>query len=246
MLFRVVYVMASVLTVLPVNATALDSENKQTFQLASDTDVSYQQWPGSPTMAKTDSIPPPPPGPYISSGLSDLPSKITNNSGRNQQTLESSQVSPLIRPDAPWPGQSEHPKIWKPEGEVAYAPNINSAPSVVNRTPPPRTMQPRFIQPPRFVQPRRMYRQPNPQDNFVRPQFNQPQMNQQQMLQQQAKQQQMHQQRLKQQQEKQQQMRQQQMNQQRTNQQAPVWNNFPIPMSNYPRQGQRARPPVPR
>ena len=245
MLFRVVYVMASVLAVLPVNATALDSENKQTYQLASNSDVSYQPWPGSPSMVKHDSVPPPPPGPYLSSGLSDLPSTISNHADRNQQTPEISKTSPLIRPDAPWPGQRLHPTMWKPEGEVAYAPNNNSVPPNVNRMSPPINMQPP-----------RMYSQPNPQGNFVRPQFNQPrmnqrqmnqprmnqrQMNQPQMNQQQAMQQQMYQQRL-----KQQQMRQQQMNQQRRNQQAPVWNDFSMPMSNYPRQGQRARPPIPR
>ena len=199
MFFRVVLVMAAVFTVIQVNAAELDS------------------------------VPPPPPGPYLSSGLSNVPAESSNREESNQQVVNGNRTSPLIRPDVSQRGNNTYPTMRpserrRPESGAHYAPKMNSAPPIMNgMRPPMMNGQPNFTR---------------PAANFSRPQFNQrpmyrqqaqPQMNQQPMHQQQAHKQ----------------MNRQQMYQQQ-NQQSPVWNNFHIPMSNYPRQNRRAQPPFSR
>jgi len=231
MLFRVVLVMTTVFAVSSVNAKEFDAENKQAFELTPHSDVLYRPWSGPSARVVRENVPPPPPGPYLSSALSGVSSGFSGEASRETTVA---QPSPLLRPDTPWPVKQDRPKRWAPEGEVTYAPDNAASLPEANRPYSANRMQPRMM-----YRPPRIPAYPNPPANFVRPQHNQQQMNQQRVQQLQERQRQMRQQ-------QQQQEYQQRMNQNRMNQQQPMWNNFSIPMSNYPRPGQAARQPVQR
>ena len=169
MLFRVVLVTMAAFTVLPVNAEEADVENKQSFELASNPDVLYQPWPGPGAAERQDIVPPPPPGPYMSSALSGLNKGFSGESTSNTDAkAASAQQSPLMRPNTPWPVTGEQPKIWSPEKGVAFAPE-NNQPAAINQ-----------MQAPRMHHRANDFAHMNrpPQNNFVPPQMNQQQMQQ--------------------------------------------------------------------
>ena len=169
MLFRIVLVTMAAFTVLPVNAEETDVENKQSFDLASNPDVLYQPWPGPGAAERQDIVPPPPPGPYMSSALSGLNKGFSGESTSNTDVkAASAQQSPLMRPNTPWPVTGEQPKIWSPEKGVAFAPE-NNQPAAINQ-----------MQAPRMHHRANDFAHMNrpPQNNFVPPQMNQQQMQQ--------------------------------------------------------------------
>ena len=264
MLLRIVLVMTTAFTVFSVNAEEVDADDKQSFEMASNPDVLYRPWPVSSAIAQQDNVPPPPPGPYISSALSNLPAGFSNESMGSKNPQEGARPSPLLGPNSPWPVKGSQPKMWAPENEISYAPGKKSVPpmskrpDIANRRPVPPRMYRRLNNPAyanhpsNFVPPQMNRQQRPPQMNH---QQRPPQMNRQQrppqMNHQQRPPQMNHQQRppqMNRQQRPPQMNRQQrppQMNQRPVNQ-PPIWNSFTIPMSNYPHQNQRSMQSAPR
>lgn len=210
MLLRFVLVITAVFCLLPVNAQVVDTNNGS-FELTPNPNVLYQAWAWPVAHVKKEGVPPPPPGPYISSALSEMNQPFSSNTTRNSQSMAGTgsqhSPSPLLRPDMPWPVKRFPPKMWRPEGGANYAPDVMLAPPVLNRPPfvnrmpaPPmrysRPYYPPYTNYPGHFVPSGMYG----------PYMNRPYMNQQQ----------------------------------------PMWKPFAIPRSNYPRQNQPVREPVPR
>ncbi|MBT8129400.1 MAG: hypothetical protein KJP10_05365 [Gammaproteobacteria bacterium] len=81
----------------------------------------YPEWPTR--IVRTDRIPLPPPGPYMSSAMSDIDAFPSNTGGiSNDRSEQHMQSSPFSK-DTPWPETPERdrPELWVPEsGEYRF------------------------------------------------------------------------------------------------------------------------------
>jgi hypothetical protein len=84
----------------------------------------YPDWPER--FSKTEIIPPPPGGPYMSSALSDIDAFPADTGGLRHEYMEQPMPSPFFEADMPWPETPERarPEPWMPEsGEYHYVPD---------------------------------------------------------------------------------------------------------------------------
>lgn len=107
----------------------------------SDLPPAYPEWPER--TFRTTLIPPPPPGPYMSSAMSDIDAFPDDSGGLRNVTRERPVPSPVFEADMPWPetAERERPERWLPEsGEYRFVPD-----EIVRRleTPAPSTGQER-------------------------------------------------------------------------------------------------------
>ena len=80
----------------------------------------YPEWPER--FRQEDTMPPPPPGPYMSSALSRIDAFPSGDRMRHEYR-EGQSESPYFRPEMPWPEGRDRPQPWTPEGgEYNYAP----------------------------------------------------------------------------------------------------------------------------
>lgn len=110
--------------------TVIASEN---IQLAANLDVADQR-PGEllPSVpewreyaaSSRDIVPPPPPGPYMSTALTPMPGVYQPESGIEQNAGTEMANSPFFKPDMQWPkDQRQQTKRWMPEkGQYQYVP----------------------------------------------------------------------------------------------------------------------------
>ena len=81
----------------------------------------YPEWPER--FRHEDTMPPPPPGPYMSSALSRMDAFPSGGRMRDE-FRESMSESPFFRPEMPWPEGRDRPQRWMPEeGEYNFAPD---------------------------------------------------------------------------------------------------------------------------
>lgn len=90
--------------------------------------VEYPQWPAHVRVNK-EIIPPPPPGPYMSTALGDYSapgSGFTRELNRPEMGFDSANVPmDVFSPDIPWPKNLRTPKSpnkWMPDNGYSYAP----------------------------------------------------------------------------------------------------------------------------
>lgn len=121
-------------------------------------EFSFPDWPKRQQTAR-ETVPPPPPGPYMSSALSDYSVKAPSF-GRNPDNYEQqrsanrprSSVVPMdmFSPDVPWPDnlrQAKHkhkhqsPNRWMPENGYQYVNTHKMAPRSNNQQPPVQVRQ---------------------------------------------------------------------------------------------------------
>lgn len=216
MLLRKVLVIATVFLTSPSIAVVIDAEKSDapSFDLVPDPNVLYQPWSGAPPhMPEIEMVPPAPPGPYLSSALSNMKLHSLNNLANENQANAGQSSLPSMHSDAPWPAKQFQPKRWVPDdGVMNYVPEFKSSPPATKRSP--------------------LYRRhPNVNRGFIPPMgyrapANQTYMNQAGNA-----------------------MPPNWSGQQRK-QPPPAWNNFQIPMSNYPTRTQlqppQQAPAVPR
>ena len=80
----------------------------------------YPEWPER--FRQADTMPPPPPGPYMSSALSQIDTFPSGGRARGEYR-EGRSESPFFRPEMPWPEGRDRPQRWMPEeGEYNFAP----------------------------------------------------------------------------------------------------------------------------
>ena len=80
----------------------------------------YPEWPER--FRQEDLTPPPPPGPYMSSALSQIDSFPSGSRARGEYR-EGRAESPFFKPEMPWPEGRDRPKPWMPaDGEYHYVP----------------------------------------------------------------------------------------------------------------------------
>jgi hypothetical protein len=82
----------------------------------SDLPPAYPEWPDH--FSRTEVIPPPPAGPYMSSALSGVAVFPDDSGGLRHEFREGQMRSPFFEDDMPWPETPERarPKPWIPEG----------------------------------------------------------------------------------------------------------------------------------
>lgn len=120
---------------------------------AGDLPPAYPAWPER--MVRTNMVPPPPDGPYMSSAMSDIDAFPSNTGGLRNDIDEQSIESSLFSVDTPWPETPERdrPELWVPEsGEYRFVPEelVRQLESPVTR----RGLQPQMYQPyPRYPPP---------------------------------------------------------------------------------------------
>ena len=103
---------------------------------------SFPRWPERPQVNR-ERIPPAPPGPYMSSALSDFSvegSAFVRATSKPAIKTDSFDMPPMeaFSPDIPWPGNIESPQRWEPENGYQYVkPRVKnkSYPVVQNRMP---------------------------------------------------------------------------------------------------------------
>ena len=85
----------------------------------------FPQWPQQETF-KREIIPPPPPGPYMSSALSDYsvkgPAFARDNSRSDKQVLPPGRDIRKFSPDRPWPDDLRPTQRWMPENGYHFIP----------------------------------------------------------------------------------------------------------------------------
>jgi hypothetical protein len=90
----------------------------------SDMPPAYPEWPER--FSKREIIPPPPPGPYMSSALSEIAAFPADTGGGPRNEFREGQMqSPFFEADMPWPEMPERarPEPWIPEsGEYHFVP----------------------------------------------------------------------------------------------------------------------------
>jgi hypothetical protein len=80
----------------------------------------YPDWPER--FRQEDTMPPPPPGPYMSSALSRIDAFPSGD--RADKYRKGRSESPLFKPEMPWPEGRDRPQRWVPEeGEYHYVPD---------------------------------------------------------------------------------------------------------------------------
>ncbi len=119
----------------------------------------YPEWPER--SFRTEFVPPPPPGPYMSSAMSGVHEFPDNRGGLRNEFSEPQIESPFFSADMPWPDTPERdrPRAWLPEsGEYRYVPDeivreLEQQPPVSRGDFPVRQPFPRFPPPPPVRQP---------------------------------------------------------------------------------------------
>ena len=105
---------------------------------------SFPKWPESRPVHK-ERIPMAPPGPYMSSALSDFSFKEPsftrdNNRGRGEHAMQMDSVEMSMKqfsPDMPWPSYANSPDRWQPEEGYRYVePRVNNRPYQAPYNPP--------------------------------------------------------------------------------------------------------------
>ena len=85
----------------------------------------FPQWPNR-VQANKEMVPPPPPGPYMSTALSDYSVKGSRfKHGVSRPEMGFDVVNPTIdsfSPDIPWPDDLRTPRRWVPEKGYTFAP----------------------------------------------------------------------------------------------------------------------------
>ena len=206
MLYRGLSVTLAMLFVYPVTATesdiATESEiksDKDSLSLVAEAGVVYEPWPETAPLQMKKPVVPPPPGPYISTALSDLPPSFSGSvDPTTNTTTEGDDVggtqTPSVKPNVQWSSKLPQPEIWKPESGIRYAPPMSQTLPDVSRPPvfmyqpmppmrynnpgygagygrPNYAYPPAHIMPPRFNS--RQYGQPRPMwNNFEMPMSN--------------------------------------------------------------------------
>ena len=84
----------------------------------------FPRWPER-RHEKRERLPPPPPGPYMSSALALDGSAVSNSpfsrdQGPAKVSTQSSVSKSTFGPDTPWPSNSRSPHRWKPESGYHY------------------------------------------------------------------------------------------------------------------------------
>lgn len=82
----------------------------------------FPRWPERHEVRR-ERIPPPPPGPYMSSALTGDSIEEPSFSQRNRQEMKfesSSALTETFSPDAPWPSNFDSPHRWEPEEGYHY------------------------------------------------------------------------------------------------------------------------------
>ena len=76
----------------------------------------YPEWPEREM--RDDLVPPPPGGPYMSTGLDDF-ARFPGSGGLRYEAADPEMHSPFFKPDMPWPETPEigAPRRWLPSGE---------------------------------------------------------------------------------------------------------------------------------
>ncbi|HEB82533.1 MAG TPA: hypothetical protein ENJ11_06695 [Gammaproteobacteria bacterium] len=92
----------------------------------------FPQWPGREQFRR-EIVPPPPPGPYMSSALSDVSVKGPAFSANRKPPVQTQASAPAaggmqkFSPDRPWPDDLRPTQRWKPENGYHYvAPPVGS------------------------------------------------------------------------------------------------------------------------
>ena len=83
----------------------------------------YPEWPER--SIRSELIPPPPPGPYMSSAMSGIDAFPADTGGLRDKHDEWQMRSPFSEMDMPWPDtpERERPELWMPEsGEYRFVP----------------------------------------------------------------------------------------------------------------------------
>ena len=83
----------------------------------------YPEWPQR--AIRTDMVPLPPPGPYMSSAMSDIDAFPSDTGGLRDDFSEQHMQSSSFSADMPWPETPERdrPELWVPEsGEYRFVP----------------------------------------------------------------------------------------------------------------------------
>lgn len=113
----------------------------------------YPEWPER--MVRTDMVPPPPAGPYMSSAMADIDAFPANTGGLRNDISEQHMQTPFFNVDTPWPETPERdrPELWVPEsGEYRFVPKelVRQLETPTNG----RSLQPQRYQPyPRYPPP---------------------------------------------------------------------------------------------
>ena len=131
MIYRGLFIALAMLFAFPVTAaeSVVNNENNA-FVLVADAEVMYEPWPDAPPIQTRKPIVPPPPGPYISSALSDLTPSFTNNSAadaisdQGKGGLGGLDGVPPLKPNVEWSSKLPTPEIWVPENGFKYAPSM--------------------------------------------------------------------------------------------------------------------------
>lgn len=101
------------------NTEAVNTEEVDSRQ--ADLLPAYPGWPDR--YRRSDMIPPPPPGPYMSSALSRV-NAFPDRGGLRNEYREGQMESPFFRPEMPWPQERGRPYRWIPKsGEYSYVPD---------------------------------------------------------------------------------------------------------------------------
>jgi hypothetical protein len=109
--------------------TAFASENVQTGVTAVDAHRTggllhlIPEWRENVAI-RNDIVPPPPPGPYMSTALTPMPGVYEPESGIEQNVGTEMANSPFFMPDMHWPDENRQPpRRWMPvQGEYQYVP----------------------------------------------------------------------------------------------------------------------------
>lgn len=158
----VVLLLSPVLWVRPVSAEPVFGSMPDTFPgsgglpgpgMHSDLPPAYPAWPER--SFRSEIIPPPPGGPYMSSAMTGITAFPDNTGGLRHEVGEPAEPSPFFSADMPWPETSEHdrPRPWVPDGgEYRYVPE-DIVRELESTSPIPRPQHP-MLQPfPRYPPP---------------------------------------------------------------------------------------------
>ena len=110
----------------------------------SDLPPAYPEWPER--TFRDDFLPPPPPGPYMSSAMSEINVFPENTGGLRPEVRGQPMQSPFFSADLPWPETTEHdrPRPWMPEtGEYRFVPE-DIVRQLESQSPVARPQYPRF------------------------------------------------------------------------------------------------------